>query len=93
MDHFIGFDHLLRIFLARELHLDLFGPPGIIANVRGKLAGYTWNLIESYPFTLTVHEVGTEHIDSVHLPGAHGVRARAAAVAGRSTASWSTRRS
>ncbi len=68
MDHFIGFDHLLRIFLAREQHLDLFGPPGIIANVRGKLAGYTWNLIESYPFSLTVHEVGVEQVESVHLP-------------------------
>ena len=68
MDHFIGFDHLLRIFLARELHLDIFGPPGIIDNVRGKLAGYTWNLIESYPFTLAVHEVGLEQITAVHLP-------------------------
>ena len=68
MDHFIGFDHLLRIFLARELHIDLFGPPGIIANVRGKLAGYTWNLIESYPFALAVHEVGLTQIESVHLP-------------------------
>jgi ribonuclease Z len=68
MDHFIGFDHLLRMFLARELHVDLFGPPGIIANVRGKLAGYTWNLIESYPFSLAVHEVGVEQIDSVFLP-------------------------
>lgn len=68
MDHFVGFDHLLRIFLARDAHLDLFGPPGIIANVRGKLAGYTWNLIESYPFRLTVHEVGTERVEAVHLP-------------------------
>jgi ribonuclease Z len=68
MDHFIGFDHLLRIFLARELHIDLFGPPGIIDNVRGKLAGYTWNLIESYPFTMAVHGVGTEYVESVHLP-------------------------
>jgi ribonuclease Z len=68
MDHFIGFDHLLRIFLARELHLDVFGPPGIIANVRGKLAGYTWNLIDSYPFALSVHEVSPEQIESVHLP-------------------------
>lgn len=68
MDHFIGFDHLLRMFLARDLHLDVFGPPGIVANVRGKLAGYTWNLIESYPFTLTVHEVGSTAIESVHLP-------------------------
>jgi ribonuclease Z len=68
MDHFIGFDHLLRVFLARELHLELFGPPGIVANVRGKLGGYTWNLIESYPFVLTVHEVGFDRIDSIRLP-------------------------
>jgi len=68
MDHFIGFDHLLRIVLARELHIEVFGPPGIIANVRGKLAGYTWNLIDSYPFTLTVHEVSPERIESVFLP-------------------------
>jgi len=68
MDHFIGFDHLLRIFLARDAHLDIFGPPGIIANVRGKLAGYTWNLIENYPLTLSVHEVGREIIEAVRLP-------------------------
>lgn len=67
MDHFIGFDHLLRVFLARERHLELFGPEGITANVRGKLAGYTWNLIESYPFALTVHEVGTGSVESVHM--------------------------
>jgi len=68
MDHFIGFDHLLRICLAREVHLEVFGPPGFIANVRGKLAGYTWNLIDSYPFRLTVHEVHTDRIEAVHLP-------------------------
>lgn len=68
MDHFIGFDHLLRIFLARDAEVEIFGPCGIIENVRGKLAGYTWNLVDSYPFTLTVHEVGPERIESVRLP-------------------------
>jgi ribonuclease Z len=68
MDHFIGFDHLLRIFLARDLHLDLYGPPGIIKNVCGRLGGYTWNLVDSYPFTLTVHEVRPDLIQSVRLP-------------------------
>jgi ribonuclease Z len=68
IDHFIGFDHLLRMCLARDIHIELFGPPGITDNVRGKLAGYTWNLIDSYPFRLTVHEVGCERIDAVHLP-------------------------
>jgi len=75
MDHFIGFDHLLRMCLARDIHIDLFGPPGITDNVRGKLAGYTWNLIDSYPFRLTVHEVGSERIDAVHLPARTAFRA------------------
>ncbi|MFN3477030.1 MAG: ribonuclease Z, partial [Candidatus Methylomirabilales bacterium] len=57
MDHFIGFDQLIRIILGREKSLRLFGPPGIIANVQGKLQGYTWNLVEDYPLTIEVHEV------------------------------------
>jgi ribonuclease Z len=68
MDHFIGFDHLLRVFLARENEIEIFGPRGIIDNVRGKLAGYTWNLVDSYPFVMTVHEVGPDRVDSVRLP-------------------------
>jgi ribonuclease Z len=61
IDHFNGFDHWLRCSLNREDEVDLFGPRGIIANVQGKLAGYTWNLIRDYPLVLTVHEIqGTE---------------------------------
>ncbi len=30
MDHFIGFDHLLRICLGRDRNLALFGPPGLL---------------------------------------------------------------
>jgi len=67
IDHFIGFDRLIRLFLAREATVSLFGPPGIIANVTGKLAGYTWNLVEGYPFILNVHEVHGDHVDSVRL--------------------------
>ena len=39
MDHFIGFDRLLRVFLARAARLHLYGPPGIIDNVRGSFQG------------------------------------------------------
>jgi len=67
IDHFIGFDRLLRLFLAREATLSLVGPPGIIGNVTGKLAAYTWNLVDGYPFVLNVHEVHAAHIDSVRL--------------------------
>ena len=57
MDHFMGFDQLLRLFLAREGTLRLFGPAGIADCVQGKLAGYTWNLTDEYAFTLEVTEI------------------------------------
>jgi ribonuclease Z len=56
MDHFMGFDQLLRLLLPRDRALTLCGPPGLIANVTGKLAGYTWNLTESYTLQLLVLE-------------------------------------
>jgi ribonuclease Z len=67
IDHFVGFDRLLRLFLARDATLDLFGPPGIIGNVTGKLAGYTWNLVDGYPWVLNVHEVYPDSVHSVRL--------------------------
>jgi ribonuclease Z len=48
MDHFIGFDTLLRLFLGRDKELHLFGPEGFFSHVEGKLAGYTWNLVHEY---------------------------------------------
>lgn len=57
VDHFIGFDHLLRVMLNRNKTVRLFGPEGLIANVAGKLAGYTWNLVDDYRLRLQVHEV------------------------------------
>ncbi|MES4784623.1 MAG: ribonuclease Z, partial [Nitrospiraceae bacterium] len=56
MDHFIGFDRVLRIALGRGKTLRLFGPPGLIANVTGKLQGYTWDLVDGYPLTIEVRE-------------------------------------
>jgi len=68
LDHFIGFDRILRLFLARDATLEIFGPPGIVENVKGKLAGYTWNLVDGYPFVLIVHDVAPDHVRSVRLP-------------------------
>ena len=54
MDHFIGFDRLLRLFLGREKQLSVYGPQGFLKNAEGKLAGYAWNLVENYPYRLTL---------------------------------------
>lgn len=59
MDHFSGFDRLLRLFLGRNKTLFLYGPKGFIDNVAGKLAGYSWNLVDHYEnsFTLNITEI------------------------------------
>jgi ribonuclease Z len=56
MDHFIGFDAVVRVALGRGKKLRLYGPPGLIDNVNGKLRGYTWNLVDGYPLTIEVYE-------------------------------------
>lgn len=62
MDHFMGFDMLLRVCLGREKKLHLFGPPNIIQQVQSKLGGYTWNLVKNYEadFTIEVNEIYQE---------------------------------
>ncbi len=54
MDHFMGFDHLLRICLGRDKELFLFGPAGFTEHLENKLASYTWNLVENYSNNLTL---------------------------------------
>jgi len=64
MDHFVGFDRLLRLFLGREQNLYMYGPEGFLKNVEGKLAGYSWNLVKHYSnlFALNVTEVHPDHM-------------------------------
>lgn len=64
MDHFVGFDRLLRLFLGREQHLYLYGPEGFIKNIEGRLAGYAWNLLDNYNNRLALHvtEVHPDHL-------------------------------
>jgi len=75
MDHFIGFDHLLRIFLARDATLRIYGPRGIINNIRGKLKGYTWNLVGGYPFILEVSELLSHTMRRVSFVCRNGFKA------------------
>jgi ribonuclease Z len=64
VDHFIGFDRVLRIALGREKKLHLYGPRGFLKNAEGKLAAYSWNLVKNYPYRLGLHltEVHHDHL-------------------------------
>jgi len=48
IDHFIGFDRLLRVLVGREKTIRLYGPKGFIEHVQHKLLGYRWNLVDRY---------------------------------------------
>jgi ribonuclease Z len=54
MDHFIGFDRVLRLMLGRARHLRLYGPPGFVECVAHRMLGYTWNLVANYPVELVI---------------------------------------
>jgi ribonuclease Z len=59
MDHFAGFDRLLRVCLGRAKGVRLYGPPQFLDRVEHKLAAYTWNVVQNYAadFTVTAHEL------------------------------------
>jgi ribonuclease Z len=48
IDHFVGFDRLLRVLVGREKSIQLFGPAGLIDSVGHKLHAYRWNLVDRY---------------------------------------------
>jgi ribonuclease Z len=62
VDHFIGFDSILRICLKKEAPLRLYGPRGFITHMEGKLRSYTWNLINNYSLNIEVTEVQDERV-------------------------------
>lgn len=62
IDHFIGFDRILRSILSRRIPLRVYGPSNIIDAVEGKLRGYTWNLIKGYPLEIEVHAIEGKQI-------------------------------
>jgi ribonuclease Z len=72
MDHFIGFDRLLRVALGRGKRIRVYGPPGLIANIHGKLQGYTWNLVDGYPLSLEVREFHLDRIEQAEFHAKDG---------------------
>ncbi len=64
IDHFCGFDRLLRLFLGREKIVYMYGPAGFLENVEGKLSSYSWNLVDSFSNQFGFHltEVHPKHL-------------------------------
>ena len=52
IDHFVGFDLLLRMLVGRDKTVRLFGPEGFIDRVGHKLQAYQWNLVDRFLYDL-----------------------------------------
>jgi len=67
MDHFAGFDRLLRICLHRTTPLHLIGPVGFADRVEHKLRAYTLNLLDedSVDFVIVASEFSGAGFDRV----------------------------
>ncbi|MGE5894849.1 MAG: ribonuclease Z [bacterium] len=76
IDHFIGFDTIIRALLRRLEPVALYGPEGIVDCIEGKLKGFTWNLLSQYPLELVVHEVGRENVRKVRYRAQEGFARR-----------------
>ncbi|MGZ5049407.1 MAG: ribonuclease Z [Usitatibacter sp.] len=62
MDHFAGFDHLLRVVLGRKDRIVLLGGPGFVDQVEHKLRAYSWNVVHRYEVELVIEsrEIGPD---------------------------------
>jgi len=52
IDHFIGFDRLLRLNVGRAKNIAVYGPQGIVNAVHHKLQAYKWNLVDRFQVDL-----------------------------------------
>src|SRR5262252_5148293 len=53
IDHFVGFDRLLRLMVGRDKEIALYGPMDFVDHVHHKLQAYRWNLANRYMSDLT----------------------------------------
>lgn len=54
MDHFIGFDTLLRVNIGRQKVIRFVGPDGLCEKIHHKLQGYDWDLADRYDSDLVI---------------------------------------
>ncbi len=67
IDHWIGFDRLLRCLLGAERTVHIYGPPGMGDFVRCRIHGYIWNLSFEDHLRLIVHELDGDAFEVVEL--------------------------
>lgn len=67
IDHFIGFDLVLRYNIGLNKTLKIFGPPQIAEQVQHKILSYNWNLLTPDNANFLVYEIHEHEIKEYSL--------------------------
>jgi ribonuclease Z len=65
MDHFIGFDRLLRVHVGQDKRIAMVGPAGFAAAVGHKLKAYSWDLVDRFESDLVIDAIEVAAPDGV----------------------------
>ncbi len=57
IDHFIGWDEIMRHQIGSKKRVSICGPKGIARQIQAKLLAYTWNLIEPQSIQYEIREI------------------------------------
>ena len=66
-DHFMGFDHLLRMCIEQDKTVEFYGPKDFINQIVGKLSGYSWNLCDDLNLNFKCFEISPPIVKSTLL--------------------------
>lgn len=73
IDHFIGFDRLIRVNIPHFREISVSGPPGIAKNVQAKIRAYLWNLLDPGQIRYRITEVSAcSEVEVFSLSSDHG---------------------
>src|SRR5262249_38739722 len=67
VDHFIGFDRIVRANLDRDKALSVYGPEGTILKVYDRIKSYEYQYFPFQKVVIRVHEVLADRIRSATL--------------------------
>lgn len=62
IDHFVGFDWIVRMNLAHDTQIYVYGPEGITQAIDNKLHSYAWNSTDDSSYSITAVEILPERI-------------------------------
>jgi len=67
VDHFIGFDRIVRANIDRDKTLQVYGPKGTISKIYSRIKSYDYQFFPFQKIVLDIHELHQNRMDTARL--------------------------